>query len=186
MWYSSCVTLYVLPFMWYPSCVTFYVIPFTCYPLCDILYVLLFMWYSLCVTLYVIPFMCYPLCYTLYVLSCLWYLSCVTPYVIPFMCYPLCVILSAFFHEYIYTKIVLPIKPVMNTWKRKLSKNGGDIWRWRPTLEFVILAWTLCRRIKGPECVQLQATVYKTDCSCMYSYFIAITTNLLSPSVVLL
>jgi len=58
-----------------------------------------------------------------------------------------------------------------------LGKNGGGIRRRRTTVEFIILAWTVYQRIQYTEHAQLQAAVYKTDCSCMYIYFIAIITN---------
>ena len=67
-----------------------------------------------------------------------------------------------------------------------LGKSGGDIFMWRPPRGFRILASRVCQRIQYTEYAQLQVAIYKTVCSCMYSYFIAITNNLLSPSVVLL
>ena len=42
------------------------------------------------------------------------------------------------------------------------------------------------RRIKGTEYKKLQAAMCKTDCVCMYSYFIALITHLLLNSFVIL
>ena len=65
----------------------------------------------------------------------------------------------------------------MNMWMRKPCKSVGVHKKWRPTLEFRVLAWMLYRRIKGFDYRQLQAGMCKKFCFCMYSYFIALISD---------
>ena len=88
--------------------------------------------------------------------------------------------LSERFKEYNYTKIFLGKKSVSGIWIcewESYVRMLQYIWRWRPTVEFRVLVWMVCRRIKGTECKQLQVAMCETVCVCMYSYFIALITN---------